>query len=218
MIITGFYVCLKDLIEDQGEVALIVDVGEDGVTSAKIKEYSLPTKAERFKKTEIQNLFLSASVKTGEFTEKKKEDKEILNVHLAKVFGARNEASMNSVNYDLTSVSDQGCQTLNSYKSKLEQGTQVYAANMQMCLNELDYRKDEYEPLGVFKYKLVAVKMKPIIGELPAKYRIERHIRGDPLENMPKLSPNPPDFVPIGRYTQEGKEVIDKIHSDEFLW
>lgn len=35
---------------------------------------------------------------------------------------------------------------------------------------------------------------------------------------MPKLSTNPPEFKPIGRYTAEEKEIIDKVHSDEFLW
>lgn len=32
------------------------------------------------------------------------------------------------------------------------------------------------------------------------KYK-RREIKGDPLEEMPKLSPNPPAFEPIGRYT-----------------
>ncbi|KAJ7805252.1 hypothetical protein B0H14DRAFT_3485300 [Mycena olivaceomarginata] len=35
---------------------------------------------------------------------------------------------------------------------------------------------------------------------------------------MPKLSPNPGDFVPTGRYTQERMEAIDKIHDEDFLW
>jgi hypothetical protein len=35
---------------------------------------------------------------------------------------------------------------------------------------------------------------------------------------MPRLNPNPPEFVPTGRYTQERKEQFDEIHKDDFLW
>ena len=55
----------------------------------------------------------------------------------------------------------------------------------------------------VFKYKPVALKTRPVVQELPAEFRIKREIIGDPLADMPKLSPNPPDFTPTGRYTQE---------------
>ena len=42
------------------------------------------------------------------------------------------------------------------------------------------------------KYKPVAQKVRGIIGEMPEKFRVIRNIVGDPLENMPILSPNPP--------------------------
>ena len=74
-----------------------------------------------------------------------------------------------------------------------------------------------FEPRAVLasrKYKPVAKKVKPILGELPQKFRIIRDIKGDPLKDMPKLSTNPPEFEPVGRYTQERKEIIDKIHGD----
>src|SRR6202790_425361 len=35
---------------------------------------------------------------------------------------------------------------------------------------------------------------------------------------MPRLNPNPPNFVPVGRYTQERKEEFDRIHESDFLW
>ena len=54
--------------------------------------------------------------------------------------------------------------------------------------------------------------MRPIIGELPAKFRIIRNIIADPLENLPVLNPNPPPFAPRGRYTQERKEIFDKLN------
>jgi hypothetical protein len=42
------------------------------------------------------------------------------------------------------------------------------------------------------KYKPVALKVKPVLGELPEKFRIIRNIIGDPLEHIPVLTPNPP--------------------------
>ena len=68
------------------------------------------------------------------------------------------------------------------------------------------------------KYKPVALKVKPVYAELPEQYRITREIRGDPLQDLPILNPRPPNFAPIGRYTQERKGVIDEAHKDDFLW
>ena len=70
---------------------------------------------------------------------------------------------------------------------------------------------------SAYKYKPVALKTRPLIQELPAQFRIKREIIGDPLAEMSKLSPNPPDFVPTGRYTEERKDKIDKKHSGDFL-
>ena len=62
------------------------------------------------------------------------------------------------------------------------------------------------------KYKPVALKVKPVIGELPDKFRIIRQIIGDPLQNLPILPTNPPPFTPTGRYTQERKDLFDKLN------
>ena len=70
---------------------------------------------------------------------------------------------------------------------------------------------------SVYKYKPVALKTRPVVQELPAEFRIKREIIGDPLAEMPKLSPNPPDYVPTGRYTQERKDQFDKVHEGDFL-
>ena len=51
---------------------------------------------------------------------------------------------------------------------------------------------------GGKKYKPVAVKVRPIVGELPGKFRIIRKIIGDPLEHLPTLSPKLPEFTPCG--------------------
>ena len=69
---------------------------------------------------------------------------------------------------------------------------------------------------GGKKYKPVAVKVKPIIGKLPGKFRIIRNIIGNPLEHLPVLSPHPPDFAPCGWNTAKRKEIIDK-HNPGFL-
>jgi hypothetical protein len=53
------------------------------------------------------------------------------------------------------------------------------------------------------KYKPVAKKVRPVIGELPKKFHIERKIIGNPLHDLPILNPNPPPFIPTDRYTLE---------------
>jgi hypothetical protein len=92
-------------------------------------------------------------------------------------------------------------------------------------------------PIKAKKYKPVALKTRPIIGELPGKFRIIRDIVGDPLATMPKLPTEPPTFAPCGRYTQEHKDIFDKnnagfllpeerklmhyfmmLHQDAFAW
>ena len=68
------------------------------------------------------------------------------------------------------------------------------------------------------KYKPVALKTKPVIDQLPLRFRIVREIKGDPLRDLPVLPEDPPMFIPTARYSQERKEIIDKIHKGEFLW
>ena len=70
---------------------------------------------------------------------------------------------------------------------------------------------------GKKKYKPVARKIKPVIGELPDKFRIIRNIIGDPLNELPILPMQPPSFSPTGRYTQERKELFDKLHPSFLL-
>ena len=87
------------------------------------------------------------------------------------------------------------------------------------------------------KYKPVALKVRPVIGELPDKYRIIRDIIGDPLADLPILDPHPLAYKPCGRYTQDRMELFDKnnpgflleeerkllhyfmmVHQDAFAW
>src|SRR6201996_5661749 len=68
------------------------------------------------------------------------------------------------------------------------------------------------------KYKPVGMKVRPVYTELPEKYRIKRQIVGDPLKDMPGLDPNPKDYSPTQRYTEDRKAIIDALHPGDFLW
>ena len=35
---------------------------------------------------------------------------------------------------------------------------------------------------------------------------------------MPQLSTHPSEYKPTGRYTEEHKEIIEKVHKEDFLW
>lgn len=67
------------------------------------------------------------------------------------------------------------------------------------------------------KYKPVARKVKPVLEDLPAKFRIILDIKGDPLASLPVLNPHPIPFTPTGRYTQDRKEQFDKDNSHFLL-
>jgi len=68
------------------------------------------------------------------------------------------------------------------------------------------------------KCKPVALKVKPVLGILPERFRIIREITGDPLKGLPKLPEHPLEFSPKGRYTAERKEKLDLGHRSNFLW
>ena len=68
------------------------------------------------------------------------------------------------------------------------------------------------------KYKLVALKVHLVLADLPDKFHITRNIVGNPLVDMPQLSPTPPPFQPTGRYNEANHTIIDKVHTGNFLW
>ena len=68
------------------------------------------------------------------------------------------------------------------------------------------------------KYKPVTQKARPIIGDLPSCFCIVQNIIGDPLTDLPQLSLLSPCFWLTGHYSKEQKQIIDRIHDDEFLW
>ena len=89
----------------------------------------------------------------------------------------------------------------------------------ERSLADIKWKQDGLEASYVGKkYKPVDQKVKPVLGTLPEEFRIVRDIKGDPLEGMPKLNPNPPDFEPKGRYTLERMKAMDAAHKEDFLW
>jgi hypothetical protein len=63
-----------------------------------------------------------------------------------------------------------------------------------------DCQKSSEEQVSTFtakkKYKPVALKTRLLIADLPDKFRIVRNIIGNPLADLPILSPHPPPFKP----------------------
>ena len=68
------------------------------------------------------------------------------------------------------------------------------------------------------KYKPVTQKVRPILDTLPSRFCIECNIIGDPLADLPTLSPHPPPFTLCGHYTEERCAKMDDLHSTDFLW
>src|SRR6202142_129429 len=76
---------------------------------------------------------------------------------------------------------------------------------------------DDFLPIFALpkkRYKPVALKTRPVLAELPDKFRIVRNIIGDPLADIPTLSPNPPPFQPTSRYTTDRRDALHKVHCD----
>ncbi|KAF9463545.1 hypothetical protein BDZ94DRAFT_1297757 [Collybia nuda] len=67
------------------------------------------------------------------------------------------------------------------------------------------------------KYKPAAKKVKPIGATLPEDFQIVRNIQGNPLADIPILSPITTDFTPTGRYDEEAYNIIEKNHPPGFL-
>lgn len=69
----------------------------------------------------------------------------------------------------------------------------------------------------VYVYKPVAKKIRPVPALYPEDARTIRKFPEDPLLSMPILSPNPPEFIPTPKLTEERLQVLN-INSTGFLW
>src|SRR5271169_1013421 len=132
------------------------------------------------------------------------QDGEVRNAFLAQ--------AMESKNFE-----DGEREILSNYLGRAVVQKSAESAESQFHLTRGTSMTQDADMRNVYKYKPVALKVKPVVQELPAEFRIKREIVGDPLAEMPKLSTNPPDFVPTGRYTEERKDQFDQVHKGDFL-
>jgi hypothetical protein len=66
-------------------------------------------------------------------------------------------------------------------------------------------------------YKPMACKIRPIETELPSHFCIIHEVKGDPLQDLPTLSPTLPNFKLCGCYTEEQHDQFDEVHAGSFL-
>jgi hypothetical protein len=68
------------------------------------------------------------------------------------------------------------------------------------------------------KYKPVATKVCPVLGDLPEKFRIEREIIGNPFDDLPVLYPDSLPFVTTNLYTLARQHQPHKNYPGSFRW
>ena len=189
---------LEDLIQgDQGEVGLTLEYDED--SGEMYFTHMVLAEKEKFTKTELQVAYVQMSLQEHKA---ETEDEKL--------------ASARFRNY-LQTVRNQ-VQEESETKAMFQQENQVPNAMPEGSSQD---KKAKAKMQGVStgtKYKKVADKVKPVLGNLDEKFRIIREIKGDPLATLPVLPTHPPDFVPTGRYTEERKKAMDKLHKGTFLW
>ncbi|KAI0349170.1 hypothetical protein OH77DRAFT_1381348, partial [Trametes cingulata] len=66
-------------------------------------------------------------------------------------------------------------------------------------------------------YKPVDRRVKPVPGVFPEDARVVRRFPENPLDSLQPLTPNPPEFVPTAKLTQERMDNM-KINAKKFLW
>ena len=222
----------------QGELALIIELDEKGEPI--IVGYKKPNQKEQFEKEELVATYLSASMDSVKYT-----DQELytLDTFLTKEVGKME--SIRAANmYERTdkmkkSAKEPASKDATSQKNKVSLADRLSTMiedgivkedelfdsgiSRERLVADFDW-KDKIEEVPVEasflgkKYKPVDKKVKPVLGTLSEEFRIVRNITGDPLEAMPVLPTNPPDFVPKGRYTLERMQAMDAAHDEDFLW
>ena len=178
------------MIEDQGEIAITLKYHRKG--GFECESYTLPGNGQ-FEQEELRNLYLLQSLRDEKSIDEK--DRPALVSYLEKYF----------------SEADQklgGSQTVESMMNVIYDHEDKAAPRAN--------KEDPVETRETFvtkKYKLVAQKIRPVYQDLLDKFRIIRDIKGDPLDMLPKLNRNPPDFVPTGRYTEERKAQFATLYT-----
>ena len=224
------------MIDDQGEVALVVGQAENG--EIQIERTFVPEKSRQtFDSQALTSLYLSQS--SDGVNKAAKALRNGFRYGTASGMSTSDHPPGSRVllpqvrldsDWTLEEVEQYQPVTVNLFDSvprgleKILQNLTVSIPQKELTLSQqeyLDSRKRESIPrqvLATKKYKPVALKVKPHLGTLPEEFRIIRNIVGDPLEGMLELNPNPPSFTPTGRYTEERREQVQRDHVGDFLW
>ena len=75
---------------------------------------------------------------------------------------------------------------------------------------------DDIELRVYTAYKRVAQKIHPVSGTFPEEARVHRKFPHNPLDTLPPLPTNPPEFTPTQRLTQERMDSLE-INKEGFL-
>ncbi len=190
------------MIDDQGELALIIETDQNG--DLMISGYAKPMGSQKFKQDELRAAYAVASSKVcGKDTK----------VHgtLSSYFGAlRDIKDMRKQRKG----ADEAARLLEANPSQWKETYFYNTVDPEYALPTVGTVKDVFVTK---KYQPVAQKIRLIMGGLPSEFRIVCKIKGDPLKDMPQLSTHPSEYMPMGRYTVERKEIIEKVHKEDFL-
>jgi len=226
----------------QGELVLIIESDKNG--NASIMGYKVPGQNEKFDQKELIDVYLSASIDSASYTD---QELHTLDTYLIQSIGKYKLNTTSAMYQKVDSVRKSAKSNRSQPKARPEQTSKMTMAdtqkNMTFVTTQLNKLVDsdqladsnlvnsgisrerlladakwKIEGKSLFKYKPVAKKVKPILGTLPSEFRIVRNIMRDPLKDMPKLNPNPPDFEPKGRYTEERMKQMDALHNEDFMW
>jgi apurinic endonuclease APN1 len=203
------------LIEDQGEVALAIEHYSDG-TGPVICGYTFPSAVGATSKgfennNQKRDAFLAAvnayNAKLEYKNKKRHKDKKNPNDLLDDFVKGRldfYEPESEMVLYQQAIRFKECCDDNPEFRATM---TQI----SESLEGDYDTLRSVYT-----KYKPVALKVRPKLAQLPPEFRVERTIKGDPLEGIYKLNPNPGEFKPMGRFTQERMEVFLKNQDPDF--
>lgn len=87
---------------------------------------------------------------------------------------------------------------------------------VQVLISPRDVPEEEDETAVFGMYKTADKRVKPIPGVYPEEARVTRTFPENPLDSLPALSPNPPEFEHTTKLTEERVAAL-KINPDGFL-
>ncbi|KAI5823349.1 hypothetical protein K523DRAFT_344509 [Schizophyllum commune Tattone D] len=188
----------RGVIPEHGEAALQIEMDENqGII---IRSVLRPQSARTFTQVNLQSAFLQASLNADQI--KGQKDKTILNSFFQGAAAQPKGSTAPRPSNGLKSEINHQSSTFSMVDTTLERAAEALPKRSE----------EELAVLAGKKYKPVALKVRPVYGTVPEEFRIERHILGDPEQDMPQLPTHPPDFTPTGRYTVERREQSHKLH------